>query len=451
MIRSMAPKFCSAARHRQKVRRVQDDLRRWPRGLPLSLRKSTPSHQVPKPGDLKYSDSKLDLTSLDAIIHIDVAGRRCTAEPGVTYVDLVAATLPHGLVPYVVPELETITIGGAVSGCSIESMSFEVGGFHDTCLSYELLDGRGELLRCGREEDNPLLFGMMHGAFGTLGILTELTFRLCPAAPYVRVAYERHSTAASYLASIATHARDRDMDFMDGIIHGPDLYVLSLGHFEQRAPYTHRYDWVTPYYKTTARRSEDWFATPDYFFRYNRGVTAVRPRSFLARLLFGRFLDSTRVLGLADRFNHLLTPERVGVTVDLFIPYSRCEEFLGWYWKEFGPHPLWCVPYRPAEPYPWISDAFHQRMEDDLFVDLAIYGFNRDDGRNYYRLIEEKLHEIGGLKTLIAPNFYSEQEFWQVFNRDNHFEVKARTDPDGLFRDLYTKTCKAAMGTVGRC
>ena len=172
----------------------------------------------------------------------------------------------------------------------------------------------------------------------------------------------------------------------------------------------------------------------------------MRPRSFLARLLLGRYLDSTRVLRLADRFNHLLSDERVGVTVDLFIPFSRCEEFFAWYWREFGPHPLWCVPYRPAEPYPWISDAYHERFTDELFVDLAIYGFRGSDGRNYYRLLEEKLHELGGLKTLIAPNFYDEEEFWGVFNRDNHLAVKARTDPDNLFRDLYTKTCRAARG-----
>ena len=31
------------------------------------------------------------------------------------------ATLRRGLVPIIVPELKTITLGGAVSGCSIES------------------------------------------------------------------------------------------------------------------------------------------------------------------------------------------------------------------------------------------------------------------------------------------------------------------------------------------
>ena len=44
-----------------------------------------------------------------------------------TYEDLVDATLPHGLMPLVVPQLKTITLGGAVTGLGIESTSFRNG------------------------------------------------------------------------------------------------------------------------------------------------------------------------------------------------------------------------------------------------------------------------------------------------------------------------------------
>jgi hypothetical protein len=61
-------------------------------------------------------------------------------------------------------------------------------------------------------------------------------------------------------------------------------------------------------------------------------------------------------------------------------------------------------------------------------------------------LVEEKLAELGGVKTLISHNYYSEDEFWQTWNKPNYDAVKAKTDPQNLFRDLYVKTCKAAMG-----
>ena len=83
----------------------------------MSLHKKAVSHQVPKPGDLRHRDAKIDVSDLTEILKIDPEKRICVAESGVTFVDLVAATLAHGLVPIVVPELKTITIGGAVAGC----------------------------------------------------------------------------------------------------------------------------------------------------------------------------------------------------------------------------------------------------------------------------------------------------------------------------------------------
>jgi hypothetical protein len=56
------------------------------------------------------------------------------------------------------------------------------------------------------------------------------------------------------------------------------------------------------------------------------------------------------------------------------------------------------------------------------------------------------LHELGGIKTLIAHNYYSEAEFWSIWNKPNYDAVKAITDPNNVFRDLYTKTCRAVMG-----
>jgi hypothetical protein len=60
--------------------------------------------------------------------------------------------------------------------------------------------------------------------------------------------------------------------------------------------------------------------------------------------------------------------------------------------------------------------------------------------------MEEKLQELGGIKTLISYNYYTEDEFWKIFNRKNYDAVKAVTDPDNIFRTLYEKTCRAAMG-----
>ncbi len=432
--------------HPEKIDRVAQALRQRTSTRPLSLRKRSTSHQVPKRGDRKYRDEKIDLSDLDQVLEVDPVARTCTAEPGVTFVDLVAATLPHGLVPVVVPELKTITIGGAVSGGSLESMSFRYGGFHDSCLEYEVITATGEVLHCTPENEHRLIFEMMHFSFGTLGILGKLKFRLVPAERYVRVEYLQHDNLPDYQAAIRTQARRPEVDFIDGIIHSPRQYVLSVGYFVDEAPYTSTYNWVKAYYETTAERKEDYFHTPDYFFRYDRGVTNVRPHSTLGRILFGRFMHSSQWLRLAEKLSWALPAQDPAVTVDVFLPDSRFGEFMDWYWREFGPYRLWCVPYRPPRRYEWLSPKWHAGMHDELLVDLAIYGFPQRGGRNYYRLLEEKLQELNGIKTLISFNYYGEEEFWQIWNRENYTAVKQITDPQNLFRDLYTKTCRAARG-----
>jgi FAD/FMN-containing dehydrogenase len=436
-----------AARHARKVARVAEQLRARKSTAPLSRQKRVVSHQVPKVHDRKHDDEKVDLLDLDEVIEIDPERRICIAEPGVPFCDLVDRTLPLGLVPIIVPELKTITIGGAVAGCSIESMSYKHGGFHDTCLEYEIITARGDVLTCTPDNEHSLIFQMMHGSFGTVGILSRLVFRLIPAKPFVHLRHETHASIDSYLRSIQSHFERQDVDFMDGMIHSPSHLVLCVGDFVDSAPYTNRYDWLKIYYQSTATRREDYLRTPHYFFRYDQGVTNVHPKSFLGRLLFGKLLGSSQVLRIAEKLRwFLLSDDRPDVTVDTFLPVSRLKEFLEWYAVDFGHFPLWCVPYRRVHDYEWLVDSFWKGFDDQLMIDIAIYGMKQRGETNYYRLMEEKLRELNGVKTLISYNYYSEDEFWQIFHRENFEAVKAITDPDNIFRTLYQKTCRAAMG-----
>jgi FAD/FMN-containing dehydrogenase len=130
----------------------------------------------------------IDVSRLSRILAIDVAARTCVAEPLVTFRDLVRATGRHGLVPRVVPELDAMTLGDAVAGCAD-------GGFHHTCIEYEVVTGTGDVVRCSRKHDSEL-FGTLPGSYGTVGIITELTFELIEAsAPVLDAAPARHVRA----------------------------------------------------------------------------------------------------------------------------------------------------------------------------------------------------------------------------------------------------------------
>ena len=64
------------------------------------------------------------------------------------YEDLTRACLAHGVMPAVVPQLKTITLGGAVAGVGIESSSHRHGLVHDTMLELDVLLGDGRVVSC---------------------------------------------------------------------------------------------------------------------------------------------------------------------------------------------------------------------------------------------------------------------------------------------------------------
>jgi hypothetical protein len=432
--------------HEQKINRIVKQLKERKSTRPVSLKKKSVSHEVPKPSDKRHSDEKIDLSDLNEILHIDTEKQICIAEPGVTFVGLVTATMKYSLVPVIVPELKTITIGGAVAGCSIESMSYKHGGFHDTCLEYEIITAKGDVLVCTPDNENNLLFQMVHGTFGTLGIISKLKFKLIPAKPFVKVTYEKYDNIDDYKSAIWEHYENRVVDFMDGIIHSPTEYVLSVANFVDEAPYAHIYNWMRIYYLSTKKRKEDYLKTPDYFFRYDKGVTNVHPKSFLGRLFFGKFINSTRTLKLVEKFRWLIPSDKIPITVDVFIPFSEVSNFMEWYKQEVNHFPLWCVPYKLVREYEWVSADFLNKIKDKLILDLAIYGMKKKGDKNYYKIIEDELMQIGGIKTLISSNYYSESDFWKIWNRENYDKVKGKTDPNNIFRNLYTKTCRTMMG-----
>ena len=432
--------------HEQKINRIIKQLKDRKSTKPVSLKKKTVSHEVPKLSDKRHSDEKIDLSDLNEILHINTEKQICIAEPGVTFIDLVTATMKYDLVPIIVPELKTITIGGAVAGCSIESMSYKHGGFHDTCLEYEIITAKGNVLICTPDNENNLLFQMVHGTFGTLGIISKLKFKLIPAKPSVKVTYEKYNNIEDYKSAIWGHYENKDVDFMDGIIHSPTEYVLSVANFVDEAPYTHNYGWMRIYYLSTKKRKEDYLKTPNYFFRYDKGVTNVNPKSFLGRFFLGKFINSTRTLKLVEKFRRLIPPDKIPITVDVFIPFSKVSYFMEWYKKEVNHFPLWCVPYKFVRGYEWLSADFLLKTKDELILDLAIYGMEKKGDKNYYKIIEDELMNIGGIKTLISSNYYSESDFWKIWNKENYDKVKRKTDPNNIFRDLYTKTCRTMMG-----
>lgn len=441
--------------HQDKVEIISRSVRKAfqsSEGNFFSLNKSTIPHGVPQKNDPRKKDKKFEIPGLTEIIEIDPKKKTCIAESGISFDKLLRETLKYGLVPKCVPELKGITIGGAVTGCSVESMSYKFGGFHDSCLEYEVISGTGDVITCSREK-NSQLFELIHGSYGTLGILTRVKFELIPAKPFIKIIYQKHSNLNDFLKAIQEIYKKKNIDFMDGLIHSGSEFILCKGTFSDEAPFVNDYT-KKPYYQSSRILPEDYIDTHGYFFRYDPDCHWIA-RNYglenrIIRSLFGKFfLGSAKMIKTGRRFPFLSsTAGRPDVVVDVFIPYNNFPEFFKWYLDTFGDFfPVWIVPYRMAGSklghngfYPWINPNFLKGIKDHLFIDMAIYGFRQKErGKNYYKLLEDKVKEMQGIKTLITYNYYEEETFWKIYNNNEIQKIKKKIDPKNLFRELYSK------------
>jgi FAD/FMN-containing dehydrogenase len=212
---------------------------------------------------------RLDLSALRHVVDIDVAHGWVDVEGSMTYEDLVTATLPHGVMPAVVPQLKTITVGGAAAGVGIEATSFAHGLVHHTMLEIDVLLASGDTVTCTPDNAHRDLFHAFANSYGTLGYALRLRLRTLPVQPFVRVEHLRLPAGVDYFAELEARCRARRDDFVDGVAFGADSLVLNAASFVDEAPWRSDYGYEHRYYCSLLEREVDYLTTEDYLWRWD--------------------------------------------------------------------------------------------------------------------------------------------------------------------------------------
>src|SRR5215212_5430449 len=175
----------------------------------------------------------LDTSGLRGVISIDPDARTADVAGMCTYEDLVAATLPYGLSPLVVPQLKTITLGGAVAGLGIESASFRNGLPHESVLEMDILTGAGDVLTASPEH-HPELYRAFPNSYGTLGYSVRLRIALETVRPFVALRHVRYHSLTDLVDAmngiVETGGLDGlPVDYLAGVVFSADECYLCLG------------------------------------------------------------------------------------------------------------------------------------------------------------------------------------------------------------------------------
>jgi len=225
---------------------------------------------APGPG----SAAGLDASAFTRVLHVDPAARAAVVGGMTTYEDLADATLPHGLMPLVVPQLKTITLGGAVTGLGIESTSLRSGLPHESVTAMEILTGDGRVVTAAAEGEQAELFRGFPNSYGTLGYALSLTIELEPVAPYVHLRHYAFTTPEACMEAIAQAAAEGSLhghraDFIDGTAFGLDEIYLTVGAYSEAAPWLSDYNGQQIYYQSVRGPREDFLTIRDYLWRWD--------------------------------------------------------------------------------------------------------------------------------------------------------------------------------------
>ncbi len=441
-------------RHAAAVARLQASYAALPPGAPVRLAKTTTNLFRPR----VEVGTGLDVSGLDGVLSVDPESRRAEVQGMCTYERLVAATLPHGLIPLVVPQLRTITLGGAVSGLGIESTSFRSGLPHESVLEMDVLTGGGTLVTCRPGDD---LFDAFPSSYGSLGYATRLRIELEPIGTHVALRHvafpDVRSLAAAVEEVVATRRWEGErVDGMDGVAFAPGELRLTLARFGAEPGPVSDYTRTGVYWRSVQERETDLLTAHDYVWRWDTdwfwcsrafglGHPVVRrfwPRRWRRSDVYQRLVALDRRVGLVDRLDaragrptaRARRPGRRGArrgargvpvvvrpggrdAAGVAVPAAAAHlsrRGRRTRWSRAGP----TSTSASGAPSRWDPEAVDSPLN---------------------RAVEAKVSELGGHKSLYSEAFYDRETFDGLYGGPDLAEVKRRYDPDDRLTSLYDK------------
>ncbi|KAF9766633.1 hypothetical protein IL306_000934 [Fusarium sp. DS 682] len=439
-------------RHNQIVQDVADKIRDFYKlGQPFRVFHGSSSSTRPRHAS---STNVIDISMLSQVISVDTTQRTCLVEPNVPMNRLVEATMLYGLMPPVVMEFPGITVGGGFAGTSGESSSFRHGFFNDTVNFVEMILGNGDIIRASREEHEDLFHGAA-GAAGTLGLTTLIQVRLVEAKRFVKTTYHRVDNVSAAISTTRKYCVEPEVDYVDGILFSKDHGVVVTGQLTNTKPSDHPV-WTFSnaedpwFYLHVQERTQylspslvitEYIPLGEYLFRYDRAAFWVGRQgyTYFKIVPFNRFFR-----WLLDDYSHTRTlyhalhASRISeqfVVQDLALPYDTAGMFIDWVDSELDIWPLWLCPLKGSR-----MPTFHPVTKStepaaakggisQSMLNIGVWGWGPSDPEEFKaenEALEKRLAELGGRKWLYAHTYYTEERFWELYDKTWYQKLRER-------------------------
>lgn len=461
-------------RHDEKVRAIQEQVRRWA-AQPAEARRPMCTDRrtwmnLSTRFEPKHTWHKIRMGALRDVLGLDEATRTVRVEPFVTVGQAMRYLAGRGYMLAVHLEIADATLGGLALAAGMTTHSHKVGMLFETVVAYEVVLADGSLVRV-TEDSHPDLFRALPWSHGTLGLLVGLELKVVPIKPYVRMRYTPVRSQAAYCAEMYRLATADDAPhFLEATVFSKDQAVIMTGDFADapadRSKVNPLGRWYKPWFYKHVETfldgdgGEEYIPLQDYILRHNRSIFWVvahmipRGNHPLFRLLLG-WMMPPRIAFL--KFSTTPAVRKMTFTMQVFqdivLPMSAMSRAVDEVAERFEMFPILLYPSRVYDHGEAGGQLPRPRPEDivpgtnfAMYFDLGVYGVpgpiqRRQPFKTVHamRAMEAFTCEVRGFPFLYADTFMTRDEFEQMFDLRLYRGVRERYGATGAFPDLYDK------------
>ena len=377
----------------------------------------------------------LSLERMRSVLAVDQARHRVTVQAGITLRDLGDELAAVGLAMPNLGDINVQSVAGAINTAT-HGTGLAWGNIATTIVGMELVDGRGEVVRCDDECD-PELLRVARVGVGSLGVVTEVTIQCVPA-------FNLHA-----------HETVEVLDeLLDDVVDGIPGFAGSADHAE--------FFWMPGARRVQVKRNR-------------RTDEPARPPSRLAYLR-DKYVAENAAFGLVCRVGRRF-PSLAPRVAKLVAGVASERELIDRSDKVFAsPRLVRFVEMEYGIPIEALPDALRRVCEltttlsyPTLFPievrvsaadDIALStGFGRTNGwiavhqyrgapyEHYFQGVEAIMNDYDGRPHWGKLHYQTAATLRDRYPEWNRFaEVRARLDPDGTFRNEYLDR---VLGPIG--
>jgi FAD/FMN-containing dehydrogenase len=217
---------------------------------------------------------------------------------------------------------------------------------------------------------------------------------------------------------------------------GQRIYYRSIQH--DGADGAEKHDRLT-IHDYLWRWDTDWFWCSRAFGAQSPKLRRLWPRRYRRSSFYWKLIAYDQRFNIADRIEKRNgRPPLERVVQDIEVPIGRCAEFLGWFLENVPIEPIWLCPLRLRDDGGW---PLYPIRPHHTYVNVGFWSsvpVGPQEGHTN-KLIERKVSELDGHKSLYSDAFYSQDEFDELYGGEAYKTVKKAYDPDSRLLDLYAK------------